>query len=858
MPPKLELKNYSLLAPSLKIFPDELEIATQQLGRVTIENGKMIIRIERLQSQLEELKGENEGLKRKLRRKLARCICGRVSDSPVSERQPKAEVVVISDDEEVDCAFEEESKQSINYMHDISLTACIDDIKRIRSISPELEIMDNGLVDSRNDSRPPSKRPRLSQASPNVSHEHLADEKDCATNKRLSQVLQTMPTYTPCKSSNLQERKANVPKTEKVSNGQQQQHVPLVKTQAIAILSSVLNVSSDVIKPSSPQQQNQIPSSNLLSSFHSPSAVRAVVDVQSNPSVETSIYDGAQSNTLHPNRAAQFAVQTDHAVDTGHTSSTQDVYMARAERIATIGMNSVPAAKFVVGVSPPSAPGGLAHLLRKNKHDNDAVVVKPIEPTINSAPSVVASAPDISAAYMHVSVSSLAAPCFPPLSPSPPLSSDCSTLDGSLSTINHEIEMKSASKQTLVPPTREQNVIPVICFHALILIVNQIPDSASKDVEQTDGTQPVTESSEQSASVLDFGTTAGPSNGVRNEDCKVSTDLHTSVARKTRTISSSQASRLSSVPTILALDPLWMEAVRDLLRNATSLDINPAPDMNFRVSRALLNKKYRINTGSFRAILQAHLNPSSTPDNPHVRSILFPFYEENPDLPAKPGDPGIILTKRTDILTIQPVTIFINYRGRNKSPSLWLYAGEYTLKKCAEMSGEQFSRQPLKTQQRWGNTILKRKRDVWALIRARVYLRKHGIPLTEENINHERDRIRKGEPGLLVVQDVIDAFIGEDERLDIIRLECVAYDRTFVEDMGTKKVATGELKIPGKVQPKRKAREKAKVNTDSVGEQRASSSSSGSGLRRSMRERKPSERLSYAEISEPEIDLCGS
>ncbi|KAJ4483891.1 hypothetical protein J3R30DRAFT_1845667 [Lentinula aciculospora] len=62
------------------------------------------------------------------------------------------------------------------------------------------------------------------------------------------------------------------------------------------------------------------------------------------------------------------------------------------------------------------------------------------------------------------------------------------------------------------------------------------------------------------------------------------------------------------------------------------------------LARRFLNHTYKINTGSFKAIIKAGLNPTSTPNNPCGRSILFPF---SPNLPAEPGDPGIILTKRT-------------------------------------------------------------------------------------------------------------------------------------------------------------------------------------------------------------------
>lgn len=90
----------------------------------------------------------------------------------------------------------------------------------------------------------------------------------------------------------------------------------------------------------------------------------------------------------------------------------------------------------------------------------------------------------------------------------------------------------------------------------------------------------------------------------------------------------------------------------------------------------------------------AIMRPDRNPTSNSPRSILFPFFEENPDLPVNPGDPGIILTAREDMLEIQPVSIFINYKGRGKTPSLWLYAGNYALENVQNLTGEQFSRLP--------------------------------------------------------------------------------------------------------------------------------------------------------------------
>ncbi|KAF9064766.1 hypothetical protein BDP27DRAFT_126325 [Rhodocollybia butyracea] len=235
-----------------------------------------------------------------------------------------------------------------------------------------------------------------------------------------------------------------------------------------------------------------------------------------------------------------------------------------------------------------------------------------------------------------------------------------------------------------------------------------------------------------------------------------------------------------------ASDPQWKATVDGLLQNTAALDIQPKPDMNFQIQRRFLNHHYDCNTGSFLAIMKPAYNPSSTPNNPRPRPILFPFYEENPDLPAHPGATGIILTAREDILEIQPVSIFINYAGRGHSPSVWLYSGDYELENCAVMTGEQFSRQPRKTKERWGNSILDLKRDVWSLMRARIYLRKQGIPLTEQSVHAEHQKIKAKRSGPVELQDVIDAFVNEEEHLNIIRMKCVTYDHDFIEDLKTR------------------------------------------------------------------------
>ncbi|KAJ3811353.1 hypothetical protein F5876DRAFT_64854 [Lentinula aff. lateritia] len=550
--------------------------------------------------------------------------------------------------------------------------------------------------------------------------------------------------------------------------------------------------------------------------------------------------------------------------------------------------HNAPVTQFVFnGVSPHSSAtaDGLAHLFIETEHvigDSTAVIKHTEDESENPvhAPFIGASsAPTSSTSSSSIVAAALSSSLSPLLSYSPSASICPPTVDQDAKMI----PAPNASHELLSLPVPTV-IIYLLCTFVPLLTVPKIPGDVVDDDkrENTVSEQPVSLAAMSHPKytnelVPGSGNHADSSKHGKNEDREASATIsakrylrgdnpsYTKVKGKKR---SPQTSRLSSVPTILALDPLWVEAVASFLHETPPLIINPDPDMNSRVPRALLGQKYKINTGSFQAIVKAHLNPSSTTNNPLVRSILFPFYEENPDLPAKPGDPGIILTKRTDILEVQPATIFINYDGRGKTPSVWLYAGEYTLKKCAEMTGEQFSRQPVKTQERWGRTIITLKRDnVWARMRARIYLRKHNMPLTHENIKSECDKIQavKGNPGILNVQDVIDAFIRGDECLDIIRMECVAYDRTFLEDLRSNKPASTVADLDLKVfQPTSKSKMKsrmkgsAKLQGIAAGSTPEGSVSSASGLRRSTRERKSSGRTFLQTDSDPEVDLDGS
>ncbi|KAJ3754747.1 hypothetical protein EV360DRAFT_73455 [Lentinula raphanica] len=549
----------------------------------------------------------------------------------------------------------------------------------------------------------------------------------------------------------------------------------------------------------------------------------------------------AENTTPQLNRAIVSAPASTPALDTHHT---------------TVQRESSDVATSAVSISSRVRPSGLFHLAQ-NRAANDVATSEPRSIT-KSSPSNASSASQ--------NPTSISAPvCVPSVVHAASVSASAS------SSLPSSHSACSSSNNPSLNGTERENAM--------------LSNVASKNTIAKHEVRPIVESTNQPA-------LAGPSSSAKQDDRNFSDDGKP--ARRRSKKHSSLAPQYSLVPAIQALDPVWVEAVSGFLRDTPSFRIDPSPDLNFRVARLLLGQKYKVSTGSFLAIIKPDLNPSSTPDNPHARSIIFPFYEENPDLPTRPGEPGIMLTKRTDILASMPVTVFINHAGRGKSPSVWLYTGEYTLKKIAEMTGDQFSRQPLKlaivigldsnvmssqTQERWGSSILTLKQDnVWASMRARIYLRKQNLPLTNENVAEEQARIqaRDARPGPLDVQDVIDAFVRGEEvstrshlgtkgthlawkRLDILRMECVAYDHVFVDDL--KPTAMKSLK--GVPEPE----VQSALNDDHAGSGLRASSSSGTPLRRSTRERRPAERFAnYLELdfdsmsdltdSEEEYDMC--
>ncbi|KAJ3832753.1 hypothetical protein F5878DRAFT_634335 [Lentinula raphanica] len=682
--------------------------------------------------------------------------------------------------------FKDEKAESNNRStRDVSSTKV--NIKNVQTLSPNLETIDTGRVTNKKLSSPPRKRQRLSLDSRDTTHGRIDDANVVA----IHQSLQTISPNLPVKASNSTQSRRDDSSIGKPNN-LQPSHQNLPSSNKFSSMSALTTIS-----------RVGIASFQTSSSNFSSAQSQRIACVHSRPSTRLSdphTRGSAENTTPQLNRAIVSAPASTPALDTHHT---------------TVQRESSDVATSAVSISSRVRPSGLFHLAQ-NRAANDVATSEPRSIT-KSSPSNASSASQnptsISAPVCVPSVVHAASVSASASSSLPSSHSACSSSNNpSLNGTERENAMKPAqpSGQEATPQAK------------------MLSNVASKNTIAKHEVRPIVESTNQPA-------LAGPSSSAKQDDRNFSDDGKP--ARRRSKKHSSLAPQYSLVPAIQALDPVWVEAVSGFLRDTPSFRIDPIPDLNFRVARLLLGQKYKVSTGSFLAIIKPDLNPSSTPDNPHARSIIFPFYEENPDLPTRPGEPGIMLTKRTDILASMPVTVFINHAGRGKSPSVWLYTGEYTLKKIAEMTGDQFSRQPLKTQERWGSSILTLKQDnVWASMRARIYLRKQNLPLTNENVAEEQARIqaRDARPGPLDVQDVIDAFVRGEERLDILRMECVAYDHVFVDDL--KPTAMKSLK--GVPEPE----VQSALNDDHAGSGLRASSSSGTPLRRSTRERRPAER----------------
>ncbi|KAJ2911593.1 hypothetical protein MD484_g8821, partial [Candolleomyces efflorescens] len=227
------------------------------------------------------------------------------------------------------------------------------------------------------------------------------------------------------------------------------------------------------------------------------------------------------------------------------------------------------------------------------------------------------------------------------------------------------------------------------------------------------------------------------------------------------------------------------------LRDAPTLDIKPNPS-GLHVRRDYLRLLLGGSDMQFIQKVEAKNNPTQA----KARTLTFPTFDMNPAMPLIPGEPGLILSKRPEVLECSPLTLFRRDLGGKEA--VWQYLGEYETKVVGMMTGELFRQQNDKVQSAWVKTILERTaQKAYRTMKTRISLRKRGLPIPSEaeckksseaatTQGKEKGKKKKnnedegGWPDLNEA-DVVGALLRGEEGVEVVRLQCVSYDRTFVK-----------------------------------------------------------------------------
>ncbi|KAF9481104.1 hypothetical protein BDN70DRAFT_876706 [Pholiota conissans] len=222
--------------------------------------------------------------------------------------------------------------------------------------------------------------------------------------------------------------------------------------------------------------------------------------------------------------------------------------------------------------------------------------------------------------------------------------------------------------------------------------------------------------------------------------------------------------------------------VEKYLQKAETFNITPPP-LEFGVSRPFLGATYG---GSFLRFMQS-MKVDRNPSGAFIREAIFPQSHLNPHLPSQPGQPGFIISSRSEVLSHSRLSLFCKDNGG------WWYRGEYKGERVGSMTGELFGSQPTAVKRNWAKRLLTQKQNsVYHLIRARVALRLSvTIPIEDKEeeariIEEEVKAIKRKQGTLVSEDDIVNAFSNGDEQIDIILMMCVDYDHTFANDMKTR------------------------------------------------------------------------
>ncbi|KAJ7754191.1 hypothetical protein DFH07DRAFT_823296 [Mycena maculata] len=213
------------------------------------------------------------------------------------------------------------------------------------------------------------------------------------------------------------------------------------------------------------------------------------------------------------------------------------------------------------------------------------------------------------------------------------------------------------------------------------------------------------------------------------------------------------------------------------LSDIPNFNIDPPSLDALYVSREFL----RLEFGGSDQQFIAYFKPTRASDR--RRAAVFPQADLNPFLPDRPGVAGLIFASRDEITKDPPWALFC--KDKPSGEAVWRYMGDYQNKFYpTAITAEQFKSQNPKVKQQWGKLLLKAKQcEVYVSLRARVALRKAGLPTAPDDVAREVFSVRKNQGIKLTPEDIIEALSRGDENIKIIQMQCVSYDREFVADM---------------------------------------------------------------------------
>ncbi|RXW13007.1 hypothetical protein EST38_g12849 [Candolleomyces aberdarensis] len=235
------------------------------------------------------------------------------------------------------------------------------------------------------------------------------------------------------------------------------------------------------------------------------------------------------------------------------------------------------------------------------------------------------------------------------------------------------------------------------------------------------------------------------------------------------------------------------DVIAGYLRDAPPLDIKPNPS-DLHVRRDYLRLLLGGSDMQFFQKVEARNNPTGS----KPRTLAFPKFDLNPAMPLIPGESGLILSKRPEVLEYSPLGLFRRDMS-GEEEAVWQYLGEYETKVVGMMTGELFRQQDSKVQRAWAKTILKQKgHQAYRMVKVRISLRKRGLPIPSEAESKKtsdaatargREKGKKKEKqedkdqdwGDVNEEDIIGALSRGDEGVEIVRMQCVSYDRTFAD-----------------------------------------------------------------------------